>query len=158
MKMSNRDVAAFASAWSNLTDKQKNFLLSQLNSFVSQNSKCVEKSRPNLIAGSRSIPKTSRAVTRAKRKNEKHGLRTSLRKDPLVYDVEEVPSFKSKTANHHSPAKVGSDGVAIYGRTLISQRALQTLQQMALDKTSPGMDSTGTQSIKPRIGLARSRS
>lgn len=131
--MSKLDVTSFALAWSVLTEKQRKSLLSQLDSFLSVNSKRAPEFS--------SYPKSSHSGLNVSKK------RSSKKKKKKHQQIPEVKSgsiggplersvFPTTTGSHHSPAKVGSDGVALYGRTLISAKALETLRKKAHEQVA----------------------
>jgi hypothetical protein len=141
--MVSLDLAALTSAWSTLTEKQRKSLLSQLNSFVYQNTKNREKSRP-IQAKPPLVKRASRTVTNTKRQRDKR----VHRRTQFVTDSVKTLPFGSDLGNRHSPPKIGSDGVPIYGRTLISRKALDTLRQKGFLKASAGEGPDKSQLVK----------
>jgi len=72
------------------------------------------------------------------KKKRKHGAPTSLKKARHGAGVHHESSYPTAIIDsefggggyHHSPRKVDTDGIPIYERTLISERAIETYKRL----------------------------
>jgi hypothetical protein len=159
--MSNLEPALFVSKWSVLTDRQQKSLLSQLDSFLTVNSKGAggSRSNPTNSGSSTNVSKSPWPKKKKKKKKQRpqialhkreQRLQIAVPKRASAFDSTEPSAFPTTGGSHHSPRKVGSDGVALYGKTLYSARAIETLQQKAGLKATAGKEVAAERSAKLR--------
>ncbi len=138
--MTQRKVEAFASAWPILTEKQKNALLKQLDSFISQSTKSFEKqclkkkNKPPILRQSASQVSNARQGKRSEVLQHASSIDRGFVNDTASSSYDE----STGGAIHHSPPKIGTDGFPAYERSFISLRALETLEKQLATKKMLG--------------------
>lgn len=132
MGMSDLELKPFASAWTGLTTKQRNWLLSQLETFVLQNSKKPGNSKLGVGSAPLGHRKQISVVSAIRKKQKQRPGQAPV--NGVVLRNDDMSVFHSTVVKHHSPAKVGRDGVAMYGKTICSQSVINTLLKKGFPK------------------------
>jgi len=134
--MPSLSVNSFELHWDVLTTKQRKSLLAQLDSFVAGRAIVRKHATKNVApllakrAKSAVVSMKNKNAVKAKSIPESPSRRGSYWSGPSGSSESDTGVF------HHSPPKVGSDGVGRHGRSIYPREAIEILLEQARKETS----------------------